>query len=223
MSNPETNHSREILQTAKKSEIRRYFIQKYPGSSAERGLRPGSLKGPLLWLMLGETAITKHNAVLKHADDYSTLVETGTFNGDLIAACHGSFKKIVSIELSDELHEKAKQRFSDQDNVELLHGDSGVLLKVVVQRLAEPALFWLDAHYSHAGDAMGETITPAATELLTILSSPLPHRILIDDARSFQTLSEYPSVDELRSITHEYKPRALLTVQDDIISIEQPL
>jgi hypothetical protein len=73
----------------------------------------------------------------------------------MIAAMRPHFDKIYSIELSDYLYESARNRFKDVVNVEILHGDSGTLLAGLMGKLQQPALFWLDAHYS-----MGETVRP---------------------------------------------------------------
>src|SRR5215831_1831999 len=42
---------------------------------------------------------------------YSTMVETGTYKGDMILAQKDHFKRIYSIELSEALFQKAKRRF----------------------------------------------------------------------------------------------------------------
>lgn len=214
--------ARRVVKGLASSALRRYVIQKYPGSSAETGFKLGSAKtGPLVWMMLGEVASTKQEAVLAHADRYKTLVETGTFRGDMVAACAGSFERVVSVELSQELYDAARQRFEGVTNVELFQGDSANVLPGVLETLDEPALFWLDAHYSFAGDAMGDKITPIMSEVETILSHPLPHRILIDDANSFLTRDDYPSVGEIGELAAHIRPGMSATVEDDIIHISQ--
>jgi len=218
----EDSISRRVLKGLLSSGFRRYFIQKYPGSAAERGLRFGSaLRGPLVWVMLGEVAANKQEAVLRHADIYRTLVETGTFRGDMVAACKDKFDRVVSVELSEELHEAAKSRFADSRNVELLQGDSTKVLPKILESLNEPALFWLDAHYSFAGDAMGETITPILSEVESILADSLPHRILIDDAQSFLTRDDYPSVEDIVALADRTSHGTSVFVESDIIHIMQ--
>ena len=211
-----------IIKWLSSSVLRRYVVQKYPGSSDETGFKFGSArKGPLLWMMLGEVASIKQEAIITYADKYKTLVETGTFRGDMVEACKNSFGRVISIELSEELHADAQRRFVDASNVELLLGDSSVVLPRVLDKLTEPALFWLDAHYSFAGDAKGDTITPALSEVETILSHELTHQILIDDARSFQTRDDYPSVEEVAELASRIRPGTTVEVQDDIIIITQ--
>ena len=54
----------------------------------------------------------------------SVLVETGTFRGDMLQALDGRFRRMYSIELHPELHERAKLRFAGRSHIQLLQGDS---------------------------------------------------------------------------------------------------
>src|SRR5580700_3594168 len=76
------------------------------------------------------------------------FIETGTFRGEMLAFQLPRFKKLISIELSQQLYEAACARFASAPKVQLIQGDSGVKLAEAVKGLEEPALFWLDAHYS---------------------------------------------------------------------------
>src|SRR5690242_15318020 len=62
----------------------------------------------------------------------TNFVETGTLFGDTIAAMQPHFHRLVSIELSEELARKARERFAGQDNVTILQGDSGEVLARVL-------------------------------------------------------------------------------------------
>ena len=57
-------------------------------------------------------------------------------------------------------------------NVELLHGDSGTELGNVMNKINQPALFWLDGHYSAGVTAKGDKDTPIYEELVCILNAP---------------------------------------------------
>ena len=80
---------------------------------------------------------------------FATLVETGTLYAH--TAFHAShwFERVISIELDESLHGSASAL--GLDGVEFLHGDSGVVIPQVVDRLESPTVFFLDAHWS--GDA----------------------------------------------------------------------
>src|SRR5882762_7371332 len=56
------------------------------------------------------------------------FVETGTFLGDTVNYFKNKFEKVYSIELSEELANKAVQRFKGEKKVQIIQGDSGVVL-----------------------------------------------------------------------------------------------
>jgi len=129
------------------------------------------------------------------------LVETGTYLGDMVDATQREFREIHSIELDEALYASAKHRFRTIAHVHLYRGDSGELLPVVLSRISEPCLFWLDAHPS-GGVTAGSLLSPPVTrEVEAILAHPTRgHVVLIDDAASFTGHDGYPSLDELRRL-----------------------
>lgn len=135
-----------------------------------------------------------------------TFVETGTYLGDTVAAiATDPHVQAISIELSPEYFKAAASRFASYPNVKLLQGDSGQLLPSVVASLSEPALFWLDGHYSGGRTGQGDLDTPISAELQTILMSPVAgHVILIDDMRCFDGKHDYPHLDELMSLIRSH-------------------
>ena len=149
----------------------------------------------------------------------NVLVETGTFMGEMVYAQRNIFSKIISIELSEELHLSAKRRLNKYPHVELLQGDSGEVLKNLVPKIREPAIFWLDGHYSGFETAKGELTTPIEKELDTILISTLEHIILIDDARLFNGKDDYPTIENIKEMVLSRKPELSINVEDDIIRI----
>jgi hypothetical protein len=163
---------------------------------------------------------------LKHG--LKTLVETGTFLGDTVEALRGDFGKIYSIELNEVLAEKAKKRFSDNPDIQILQGDSGEVVKQLLTEIHEPCLFWLDGHYSSEFVLGNELIktskgakdTPVMMELGAILSHQLKnHVILIDDARLFTGKSDYPTLQELTEFVLRFCPDTRIEVKRDIIRI----
>ncbi|HLW20818.1 MAG TPA: hypothetical protein VKX33_10855 [Cyclobacteriaceae bacterium] len=165
--------------------------------------------------------VVKQNNIRKYQEayQYQVFVETGTFLGDMVEAQKAHFKKIISIELGEDLYQKAVERFKNDAQVSLLQGDSGIMLKQVVQDIDEAALFWLDGHYSSGITAKSDKNTPIVEELKTILNSPIAHGILIDDARHFIGKDDYPSIDEICFLVKENSPQRKVEVADDIIRI----
>ena len=155
-------------------------------------------------------------ALLRHGLD--TVIETGTYTGEMVAALAGHARRIVSIELDDALHGAAVRRFASSPHVELLHGDSGRLLASVVASLSGPALFWLDGHYTGHGTARTDVASPIAGEVETLLSHAVAGDVvLIDDAREFTGLDGYPTIEGLREMVVGRQPHAEFIVRDDII------
>lgn len=149
-----------------------------------------------------------------------TLIETGTYWGEMIQAMKPHFDRVVSIELSPYFYERAKRIFRRDKNVELINGDSGKEMGRVVDTLQDRALFWLDGHYSGGATAKGEKETPIFDELAQIFErAAVDHVIVIDDARCFGGDPEYPTLDELKTFVLEKRPNFAFVVEDDIIRI----
>ena len=128
----------------------------------------------------------KVRAVLDSARRHNiqVLVETGTCLGEMVRKCRRRFKRIYTIELSEQLAAEAARRLASYSHVQVLQGDSGHVLPEVVGQLNEPAVFWLDAHYSGGMTARGPTECPLEREVRAIaLGGRADHVILIDDAR----------------------------------------
>lgn len=159
--------------------------------------------------------------IIKDAKDKygcGILIETGTYLGDMVEAQKKHFGKIYSIELGEKLYEDAVKRFEGDENVTILFGDSGKVLKALMPKICEPAIFWLDGHYSAGVTAMGEKQCPIYEELEAIFASkPFNHVLLIDDARLFVGKDDYPTFEELTDFIKEKKPHATIYVKDDAI------
>jgi hypothetical protein len=138
----------------------------------------------------------------------------------MVEAMKSIFDQLYSIELSTELYKKAKKRFKAEQHIELICGDSGLELMNIMNKIDQPALFWLDGHYSAGVTAKGEKDTPIYEELNQILSSKdKGHVIIIDDARCFGTDPNYPSIKELIDFIKSIRINLDIVIQDDCILI----
>jgi hypothetical protein len=174
-------------------------------------------KGPL-------PHILKQFTVKDYAYKYrcGILVETGTYEGEMVKACLPSFNKIYSIELDKTLFEKAVNRFKNNSNVKILNGDSGVKLSEVLREVNSRCVFWLDGHYSAGITAKGELDTPIAKEIESIFNHSIQdHVILIDDARCFDGTNDYPQRDKFIEELYNRKQNIKVEVYNDIIRITQ--
>ena len=132
------------------------------------------------------------------------FIETGTYRGDTLGKIKERVQKAYSIEVGNELYKKACERFAKEikaGNLELFLGDSRAVLPKILAEVREPAIFWLDAHYSGAGTAKADIITPIEEELKLIFGHPIrKHIILIDDARDFIGEGDYPTPDTIQKL-----------------------
>ena len=136
-----------------------------------------------------------------------TLIETGTYKADTVRALRKDFDRIVSVELSPELHARAVRRTRHQTNAELVLGDSALELTRIVGTLDRPALFWLDAHYSGGRTSLGDAISPIEAEINAILGATVRgHVVVIDDAREFHDSerSGYPAAEVVYSAADQH-------------------
>lgn len=173
----------------------------------------------------------KREIILSYRNKYQTtcFVETGTFMGDTIDVMKNHFELLFSIELADQLAEKAKKRFLGIEKIHILHGNSGEMIKEILPELRGATLFWLDGHFSGEVFIAGEMLKTAKADLntpiLAELESILKHGIgrnvvLIDDARLFNGRKDYPSHSKLVKFlgTFNIQP-AQIKIERDIIRI----
>ena len=83
----------------------------------------------------GPPHIVKQRMVLEYAKVFQTdtLIETGTYLGDMVYAMKEQFADIYSIELSEDLHNRAKLAFKRYSHIHLLRGDSAEVLPRVLR------------------------------------------------------------------------------------------
>jgi len=147
------------------------------------------------------------------------LIETGTYQGDMVLAQKDNFEKIFSIELGVELWQNAVKKFSPYKHIEILQGDSGKVLNNLMPKINSKVIFWLDGHYSGGDTVKGEKECPIYEELDAIFSkSKIKHIILVDDARCFNGECDYPTIEALyQYVKSKGSSNYLLEVKDDII------
>lgn len=161
--------------------------------------------------------MAKQRMVLEYAKKYNidTLVETGTYFGDMVCAMKDEFKSIYSIELSDFFYKNAVRQFRHYKNINIMHGDSGDVLSKLIQVLNGPALFWLDGHFSGGNTALGVDYTPVIKELENIFKSKFDNVIIIDDARCFDSDPFYPKKEEVFAFVKNKREDMQISIYHD--------
>jgi hypothetical protein len=201
----------------------RSFLKQMPMYSAFKQL--GHYPDFWYWKLRGEPRriphLLKQRTVSEYARAYglTTLVETGTYYGEMIAAVGSQFQRIYSIELDPRLAELAKTRFRAQPNVEIIQGDSQTVVPQLLRQIDERCLFWLDAGYC---GWVGEVGNPnrLGTELYAILSDKISdHVILMDDADGVNGQGGAPTLQDLIASIQSNHPNRRVEVARNIIRI----
>lgn len=149
------------------------------------------------------------------------FIETGTFFGDMLAALRDDFETLTTIELDPALAARATRRFAEEPKITVIQGDSARVLPTLLGDLDQPALFWLDGHFSGGVTAKGDADTPIIAELNHLFAtSRRDHVVLIDDARLFGTAAAYPSLATLEALVRTHRPEWAMTVKTDLIRLE---
>ena len=133
----------------------------------------------------------------------SVFIETGTQLGDgVVMALNAGFPYVISIEANLDTFHFCCDRFKQEPNVYIGHGDTKTELKNIIEGVHVQCTFWLDAHL--------ENEYPVLEELDQIAQHPIKtHTILIDDLRMFPTdkngLTEAKIRDRILQINPDYK------------------
>jgi hypothetical protein len=177
------------------------------------------------WKLRGEPRrvphIVKQRTVLEYAQAFglSTLVETGTYYGEMIAAVVDRFRKIYSVELDQELARRARQRFRRYSHVEIIEGDSQMVVPDLLRRLHERCLFWLDAGYCGWVGEVGNRNRLGA-EFAAILNNRITdHVILMDDADGIRDEQGLPTLPQVIAAIESDYPKRRVEVARNIIRI----
>lgn len=153
--------------------------------------------------------------------------ETGTFMGDSVEKLKSYFETVISIEISEELWEKATKRFDADTHVNILKGKSGDRLSEVKATLQNSGvLYWLDAHWCKGTDTPGDiSECPLLEELKIIGALNSDSVILIDDARLFLSpplrpheISQWPQFHEIVLSLLSMSSNHKLMVVNDVIA-----
>jgi len=163
----------------------------------------------------------KQRVVKQFAERYdtTTLVETGTFQGEMVAAVEKYFSEVHTIELGADLAAKATHKFRNHPRVHVYEGDSREVLRRILPSVNSPTLFWLDAHYSEGITARAEIDSPISEELEIILALQKRPIILIDDARMFDGTKGYLTSDAVRKIVDTRRPGWSVKMEHDIFRV----
>jgi hypothetical protein len=148
--------------------------------------------------------VIKQKCLLRNSTPGVTWIETGTFMGDTTDVLAKNANFVYSIEPEKDLFKKAKLRFLNVKNVEIINAGSEEAFPDLLKKVSGDVNFWLDGHYSGGITFQGKIDTPVQAEL-TEIAANMGHfkkvSVLIDDVRCFNPkifeYQHYPSIDFL--------------------------
>src|SRR5271154_7525057 len=117
----------------------RRFLQRTPVYGAYKTL--GHYPDYWYWILRGRPSRSPHLLKQKVVREYGekfglkTLVETGTYYGEMVAAMKHRFDRIYSIECVPALAERARRKFARDHQVRIFCGDSRVVMPEVLALL----------------------------------------------------------------------------------------
>lgn len=176
------------------------------------------------WKLRGEPVrsphLLKQRTVREYAEKFHlrTLVETGTYYGEMVAAMKSRFDRIYSVEYEHRLAQRAQKKFAHWPHIQIIEGDSQQVVPELLKTISEPALFWLDAGYYGWAGLQGNQ-QRLTSELEAILRHPAKHVVLMDDARGLNGQNGAPTVEELKNRIQSEFPGRKVEVQYDILRI----
>ena len=142
------------------------------------------------------------------------FVETGTYIGNTLINVCSYFENIYSIELEKYYYDIACDKFKNNKNITIIHGDSSKILDKLCDKLDKPTFFWLDGHWSGSNTGRGDKDCPLIEEIKHINQyMKLECIIAIDDVRLFETYIN----EDWSYITKE---KILELVKDRLISCQ---
>ncbi len=152
------------------------------------------------------------------------LVETGTYKGGTAVWASEYFKKVLTIEYSKELYEKVTHDFRHISNIEFIFGNSKTELSKLLERLENPSIFWLDAHWC-GGSTYGDNDECPLIEEIDILNrSKFENFIFIDDARLFTSpptgshkTEQWPDITAVINALQSGKSHRYVVIIEDVI------
>ena len=153
---------------------------------------------------------------------YDRFVETGTYLGWTTHAIASMGVTVDTIELAELHYKRAITHFGSNPKIKCHFGDSTTVLPQILSDLNEPAVFWLDGHFSGGDTAMGATATPISEELEALASHAIKgHVVLVDDIRIFGD-NGYPTAEWVREIGSRIVPGCEPILLNDSLILATP-
>jgi hypothetical protein len=141
----------------------------------------------------------------------NVFIETGSEYGRGIdSALKVGFEKVYSIELDPKFYNHCKEKFKDDNRVNLILGDSLIELPNLIKNFEEKNfLLWLDAHWSaegYAGEMMHDFLPKEMQALLPFKDKFKEAIIMIDDMNHYIQNKQFCA--NIESLLSQLKPNS---------------
>jgi hypothetical protein len=142
------------------------------------------------------------------------FVETGTYDGSgCLVAVQVGFKRVISFEISVKKFMLCCGRLHNYPQVDLVLGDTAVMLPKFLSKIGYTCTFWLDAHMPEDGARHSKdwSSCPIMFEIAAIANHYVKtHIIMIDDLNHFRDgvfdhFSEKDLKNALRTVNPNYR------------------
>jgi hypothetical protein len=167
--------------------------------------------------------------LLRDRFNVKTFLEGGTFHGNTASWAAVHFPTVYTIEKSETYYHLAKVRFGSLTNLHFMLGDTRTLIPSMLNKLEEPAIFWLDSHWCGAESYGADDECPLIDEIGAINRSGLDHFLLIDDARLFlappprpHLIAQWPTIAQVLKALQPDGMERYIAVVDDVIIATPP-
>jgi hypothetical protein len=117
--------------------------------------------------------------------NYPCFIETGTYKGDTIYGVEPYFKKLYTIEFSENYYNDVKKKYTG-NKINFILGDSSIVFKTLLPTITDKCIFFLDGHWSGEDTGHAEKDCPLEEEI-THINDLFQNKaiIIIDDFRLF--------------------------------------
>ena len=119
----------------------------------------------LWWVLRGKPVrsphLLKQMTVVAYGRKHQllTLVETGTYHGEMVNAVLGHFDRIYSIQLNPEWADFARRRFAQHPEVHIVQGSSQEKVAEVLAEMNEPLCSGWTRHITASADLSPATLS----------------------------------------------------------------
>ena len=120
--------------------------------------------------------------IKKIAPDYKVAVETGLWKGEQLLVISETFEETYGIELDPHY---AKVAQAKAPKAKVFQGDTRNELPKLAEKIKEPCVFFLDAHYCKLDPPIKKSEFPLWEELQTINARNLADIVIVDDVHTF--------------------------------------